>query len=152
MGAHTGGAMADATLERLSAACIDILDREAALGGRGFPRRLDYGPLLDPAAVENARFVEMDMRLDQAGHQEAARCIEFAPVSLQVWRDGKDRAAANANIYDTDLRIPRDASVTNDQVHELHQRSGSTENLEHDPEKCEAVSDKIVLNQRAKAR
>src|SRR5581483_2089404 len=71
MGAHARGAMADAALERPSAAFIHILDREAALGGRGFPRRLHHGPLLDPAAVENARLVEMDMRLNQTRHQEA---------------------------------------------------------------------------------
>jgi hypothetical protein len=61
----------------------------------------------------------MDVRLDQARHDEAARGIRFPCVGRQGRRDGTDGAAIDADIGDTKRAILQDAGVPNDQVHQF---------------------------------
>ena len=75
VGAHAHRALRDATLQRALAAVVNVLDRKIALGGRGFPNRFRDGAFLDPATVEDAGLVEMDVRLDHAGNDEAGPSI-----------------------------------------------------------------------------
>ncbi len=61
----------------------------------------------------------MNMRLDQAGHDEAACGIALHGVGGQRRRDGRDHAAIDADIDDTKLTALQDAGVPNDQVHQF---------------------------------
>ncbi len=83
MGAHAHRATHDAAFQGPLAACVNVLDREIAFGCRGFPNGFGDGSFLDPATVEDAGLVEMDMRLDQAGGHEATRSFQFRRIYLE---------------------------------------------------------------------
>src|SRR5262249_53710856 len=61
LGAHAGRAMLDAVLERARGARAHILDRHALLERRDAFHRAQLFTLLRRAAVDDARFVEMDV-------------------------------------------------------------------------------------------
>src|SRR5882724_6411082 len=119
MGAHPHGALRDAAFQRLPAAPINVLDGEAALRGGGLPHSLGDGALFDAAAVENAGLVEMDVRLDHAWDDEAARGFQFGSIGLKRRSDRRDRLVLNGDIGADELALAQNASVTNDQVHQF---------------------------------
>ena len=84
MGAHMHGAVADAALQRLLAARVDILDGELLLGRCGDPDGLGDRAFLDMAAIHDAGLVEMDMGLDHAGHHEAAPGVELRRIGAET--------------------------------------------------------------------
>ena len=68
MGAHAGGAVADALLDRARGALGHVLDRESVLDGRDpLHGEMREALGLAVAARQDARLVEMDMGLDEAG-------------------------------------------------------------------------------------
>ncbi len=117
MGAHAHRAMRDAALQRLLRPCIDVLGGEIALGGGGHTDGFGDGAFLDAAAVENAGLVEMDVRLDQAGHHEAAFRVDLARIGAELRRDRGDRVAVDADVNDAKLAVLQDAGFSNDQIH-----------------------------------
>ena len=117
MGAHAHRAIRDTSLQSSLAPCVNVLAGKVAFGGRGFPYRLGDRALFDPAAVENAGLVEMDVRLDHAGDHETARGIQFATVSMQSRGYRRNRRAANADVDDAKLAPLQRAGVTNDEIH-----------------------------------
>ena len=64
-----------------------VLHRRDALHRIGLP------PLLWRAAIDDVRFVEMDMRLDQPAAYQASACIEYRPFRLQRRFDSGDPPA-----------------------------------------------------------
>jgi hypothetical protein len=82
MRAHARRPVRNAALQGLLAARINVLDREISLGARGLPDRLGDGTLLDPAAVQDAGLVEMDVRLDHPGHDKATGRVDLSRVGL----------------------------------------------------------------------
>src|SRR5271170_4304211 len=71
MGAHPRGALQDSLLERAAGAAIDVVLAEGALGRRHFVDGLAERSVLRLATVEDAGFVEMNMRLDEARDDES---------------------------------------------------------------------------------
>ncbi|WP_434874910.1 hypothetical protein, partial [Bradyrhizobium oligotrophicum] len=59
----------------------------------------------------------MDVRLDQAGHDEAVPGIALVALGLQHWLDGRDAAFGNSDIGAAQLSLLRQHRVANDQVH-----------------------------------
>ena len=81
--AHTHRAMGDAAFQRPLAARVNVLAREVAFGRGGFPDRFRNGALFNAAAVEDTGLVEMDMRFDEAGDDQAARSTQFGRIYLK---------------------------------------------------------------------
>src|SRR5262249_58405444 len=97
--AHAGGAVQDALLERARGAHARVLDRERLLQRRDALDRVDLAHLLGRAALDDARLVEVNMGLDQAGADEAAGRVVFAAVSRQCGRNRGDPAGLDADVY-----------------------------------------------------
>jgi hypothetical protein len=119
MGAHAHRAIHDTSFYGPLAPRVNVLDREIALGCRGFANGFGDRTLFDAATVEDAGLVEMDMRLDHAGDHETTRGIQFSGISLQSWRYGRNRRATNADIDDTKLAVLQRAGIADDEVHQF---------------------------------
>ena len=119
MGPHPHRAMRNATLQRLSASRIDVLDGEAALGRRGFANGLGDRALLETATIKDAGLVEMNMRFDQAGNDEAAFRLQFGAIGRQRRRNGCDPLALDGNIDIDEFAIAQDARVPDNQIHQF---------------------------------
>ena len=65
MRAHVHGAVHERLLDGIAGARIDVVHREAGLDRGNAPHVIGAAVRRRRAAVENARFVEVDMRLDQ---------------------------------------------------------------------------------------
>lgn len=61
----------------------------------------------------------MNMRLDQAGDDEAARSIQFRRINLESRRNSRDSRALKADIDGMKLACLQNAGATNDQVHQF---------------------------------
>jgi len=67
--------------------------------------------------LDDARLVEMDVRLDQTGTDEPpARIVGFGGVGQSAF-DRDDLAAGNAEVQGLSDRPIGEAGITNDQVH-----------------------------------
>ena len=114
--AHMRRAVEDAFLQRLLRARVDVFRGEALLGTRDLLDRFLQIALLGPAAIENARLVEMDMGLDQPGADQPAAEIDRLAVGRELLLDDGDPAALDADIGR--LLFGADHSgVSQDQVH-----------------------------------
>ena len=73
--------------------------------------------MANPFPIGPAGFVEMDVRVDQAGEdvQAARRSPAFAAGELR--RDLDDRFAVDGDVGDGDAVVADHRSVTDDQVH-----------------------------------
>ena len=75
VGAHAAGAVDDGLLQRVPGAGVDVRFGECALGGCDRSDRFLERAALAATAVVDARFIEMDVTLDEARDHQAA--IEF---------------------------------------------------------------------------
>jgi len=117
VGPHPHRSLRNAALQRLPSPRIGILDGEAALGRGGFANGFGDGAFLDPATVENAGLVEMNMRLDQTGNYETAFRLQFRPIGGKRRRYGRDRLALDGNIDIDEFAIAQDARIPDNQIH-----------------------------------
>ena len=127
MGAHMHGAVADAALQRLAAARVNVLDRELLLGRRGDANGLRDRALLDMAAIHDAGLVEMDMGLDHAGQDETGFGIDFPRVGVKISRDGRDHSTLDADIGDTKRALLHEAGIANNEVHQFTEARSAAE-------------------------
>src|SRR5262245_18433204 len=99
MGAHAGGAVADAIPGRARGALDDVLDREAVLDGRDpLHGAMGMAMGLALAARQDARLVEMDMGLDEASRDQPAAALDLVPgAAAQSGRDRGDAAILHAD-------------------------------------------------------
>jgi hypothetical protein len=100
MGTHAGGAVADALLDRARCALGDVLDRESVLDGRD-PLHGEMRKALGLAftARQDARLVEMDVGLDEAGADQPAAALHLflcAAAQLGLYRG--DAAVLHADV------------------------------------------------------
>src|SRR5262245_3731594 len=95
---HPSRAVLDALLDRTLGPRAHILDGHARLQRRHALHRAELATLLRRAALDDARLVEMDVCLDQAGANQVA----FGVIDLGLGRksglDGDDAAALDADI------------------------------------------------------
>jgi hypothetical protein len=59
----------------------------------------------------------MDMRLDHAGDDQAARSFQFRRINRESPGDSGDRGALNADVNGNKLTLLQNAGVANNQVH-----------------------------------
>ena len=104
VGAHVHRAVEDALLQGLRGPRMDVLHREPGLdrghalhvvagaaGGRGAP-------------VDDARLVEVDVGLDEAGGDEAAFEVEGVGLGTDLRLDGGDPAAGDPDVHRRGVR------------------------------------------------
>ena len=115
MGAHGGGAVADAFLQGAAGAVGHVLDREGGFDGAGpLHRAVGEAAGLAGAAVDGAGLVEVDMGLDEAGgDQPAAALHHLGGLAGEVRRQRRDQPAGDADIGRRAIRQPR---VAEDEV------------------------------------
>ena len=96
-------------------ACTHVLDRHVLLQRRHALHRAERSARLRCAALNDARLVEVDVRLDQAGTGEAAARV----VNLRIRRDRMlDRH--DAAVRDADVMRPvavGQARIADDEIH-----------------------------------
>ena len=96
--AHARGAVLDAFFQRRRRARVHVLDRHGLLDRRDAEHRAELGALLRRAAVDDARLVEMDVALDQAGTGQQALGVVDRRVGGDIAPDGGDAAVCNADV------------------------------------------------------
>ena len=83
MGAHMGGALQDRLLQRAHRAGVNVFRRERGLGLGGFSDRFVEVALIRLNAIEDAGFIEMNMRLDEAGRNQPPAEIDGLAVRCE---------------------------------------------------------------------
>ena len=114
--AHARRAMQDALFQRLRGAGMHVLDRHLRLDRRHAEHRAQRRARLRRAAIDDARLVEMDVRLDQSRAGE----LPLRVVDLRVGRDGAlDRNDAPVRDADVERRAAAigQARIADDEVH-----------------------------------
>jgi hypothetical protein len=112
VGAHARGPERDAVLQRLLGPSVDVLDGERVLHLRHALHRHRLPPGFRRAAVDDARLVEMNVRLDEPARGEAAAGVVGGTVGRDLGLDGGDPALLEA---DVDAAIA-DAGIPDDLV------------------------------------
>ena len=102
--AHPRGALDDGFLQRAPPALVDVVFGKGALGGCDLHDRFLQRPLLRLATIENAGFVEMDVRLDEPGRHQPPADIFARHIGGNCRCDLGDLAGRN-----TDIECPRAA-------------------------------------------
>jgi hypothetical protein len=117
MGAHSSRAVRNAFLERSAGPGADVLDREVPLH-RGHPLD-DMGLSLGFrfAAVDDARFVEVDVGLDKSAAYQPAAGIIACAFGGEPRLDRHDAPALDADIDKTIRAMIGHSGVANDQIH-----------------------------------
>jgi hypothetical protein len=118
IGAHARGAVQDRLLQRPFRPRPHILDGESGLQRPDAFHRGDVATLFPTAALDDARLVEMDMRLNQPGTGEAAAGIEALARGAEPRRDGGNAPAGNADIDRLLFRRVAQPCVANNEIHE----------------------------------
>src|SRR5215471_20849819 len=113
LGAHPRGAVEDALHEGALGSDAHILFREAGLQGRDLPHRADLAPGFWRTAVDDARLVEMDVRLDQASTGKASSRVVGFRCTRQPSLNRDDPASDNADIERLSQQPIDKAGVTN---------------------------------------
>lgn len=98
MGTHPRRAVDDGALEHLCAACIDIVDAEIPLHRRNGTDGITERAVDVPAAFEQARLVEMDVGVDEAGQGQPPPDIDLDRLAGQPGFDCGNTSALHANI------------------------------------------------------
>ena len=98
MRAHARRAVLDAVLQRLARARVHVLDRHGVLDRRHALHGVRVAVGLRRAAVDDARLVEMDVRLDQAAAAQAAFGVVRRRIADEVRLDRRDAALLEADV------------------------------------------------------
>ena len=98
MRAHARRAVLDAALQRLARAPRDVLDRHGVLHVGHALHRVVVAAVLRRAAIDDARLVEMDMRLDQPAAAQATRGVVGRRIADEVRLDRRDAALLEADV------------------------------------------------------
>jgi two-component system, NtrC family, nitrogen regulation sensor histidine kinase NtrY len=110
MRAHMGGALQDRFFQRPGCAGMHVLGREIGLGLGGFGDRLVEIAFLRLDAIEDARFVEVDVSFDKAGRDEPAAEIDRLAFSREPWLYRGDLPGGDADV--DDILLGADAART----------------------------------------
>ena len=94
MGAHMGGALQDRFLQRAHRAGVNIFRRKRGLGLRGFSDRFVEVALVRLNPIEDAGFIEINMRLDEAGRNQPPAEIDGLAVRRESTSDCGDLPVA----------------------------------------------------------
>ena len=125
MGAHAGGAVADAFLDGRRGPLEHVLDRHRVLDRRhALHGEVRHALGVVFAAAEDAGLVEMDMGIDEAGADEAAVALELFPgAAAQLRRYGRDAALHDADVRGRLIgRTVGEPHIAQDKV-EIHHHS-----------------------------
>jgi hypothetical protein len=95
---------------------MHVIRSERLLGFGGFADRLVEIAAGRVAAVENAGFVEMNMRLNKAGRNQAAAQIEAVALGWNVWSNRRDPAVLDADIRGV-LLASKKARIPQNEIH-----------------------------------
>ena len=98
MGSHARRAVDDGTFEHPGAARVDVLDREILFIPATALDRVRDAAVIVPAAAQQARLVEMDVAVDEAGQGEAPADIDFDSLAGELWLDRSNTASPHADI------------------------------------------------------
>ena len=99
VGTHVGDAVEDAPLQGFGGPRIDVLHREPRLDC-GHALHVVAGPARGRRApVDDAGLVEVDVRLDQTGRDEASIKVEAVGAGRDLRRDGDDPPAGNPDVH-----------------------------------------------------
>ena len=99
VGAHAHGPLEDRLFQRSATALIDVLLGEGALGRRHRGNRLGERPFARMTTVENARLVEMDVRLDEARNDELAGEVLGASIRIDARSNLDDATSHHADVH-----------------------------------------------------
>ena len=125
MGAHAGGAVADALLDGARGALGHVLDGEGVLDGRHTLHREVRDALgLVLAARQDARLVEMDVGLDEAGADQPAAALHLVlGAAAELRRDRGDAAVLHADVGGRLIRLAvGKPHIAQDEI-EIHRKS-----------------------------
>src|SRR5262249_15796933 len=115
--AHAGGAMLDALLQRALGARTHVLDRHAFLEGLYAGDRAIPAALLRRAALDDARFVEVDVAFDQPGAGEVPLSIVDVALRGEPGLNGCNTPMFHADI-DRRIACPIGKTrVADNQIH-----------------------------------
>ena len=103
VGAHAHRALKNGLFQRAAAALIDVVLAELTLGRRHLGDRLAERALPQFAAIENAGFVEMNMRLDEARDDKSSANVFLRRVRRDSRCHLDDVSAGDGDI--DDLRL-----------------------------------------------
>ena len=98
VGAHVGGAVEDRLFQRAHRAAVDILGRECRLGLGSFRDRLLEITALGLAAIEDAGLVEMNVRFDESGRDQAAADVDRLTLGRQTRCDRRNPPVGDADV------------------------------------------------------
>src|ERR1700730_12594187 len=96
---------------------MHVLDRHAPLEGLNSGYRAVAPAFLRGAAIDDARFVEMDVALDQPGAGEAPFGIVNLPLGSESWLNCCDTTIFHADIDRRALRPVGKTCVPDNEVH-----------------------------------
>ena len=113
--AHAHGALQDRPFQRAAGAQINVIFAEGALGRGHLGNRFGKRPLLRFAAVEDAGFVEVDMRFDEAGDDQPAVDVFRRRIRGNAGCNVDDTPAGDGDIDGRRL-TSADAGIAQDQV------------------------------------
>src|SRR5262249_19582460 len=119
LGAHARCAVLDAFFQRPRCARVDVLDRPRLLHRRDAFYRIDLARLLGRATLDDARFVEMDVRFDQPGARDPAGGVVFLSFGCEFGGDRGDASVFDADIDGPVFRPGAQARVADDEVHAM---------------------------------
>src|SRR5262249_12950533 len=114
MGAHVCGALEDRLLQRALGTRMDMLGCESLFCLGNFRDRFLDIATIGGTAVENARLVEMDMRLDKARRDEPTAEIDRFPLRCQRGFDGEDLAVLDSDVGDAAIGVIEPRALENE--------------------------------------
>src|SRR5262245_37714147 len=116
--AHARRSVLDALLQRSLGARANVVDRHALLQRRDALDGAQLAAFLRRAAIDDARLVEMDMRLDQTGTGEVAPGIIDLGIGGDAALDRDDATLLHADIQWSVGGTIEQAYVANDEIHD----------------------------------
>jgi len=122
LGAHPCRAIKYAFGERALGPRTHVLDGKSRLQRRDLLHRIYFAHGLGGRTVEDSRFVEMDMRLDQPGAGEPPTGIVDFSLGRQALLDGGDRPARNPDVYRSCRKVGHEPRIAHNQIHPRRSR------------------------------
>ena len=116
MRAHVRRALQDRLLQGADGAGMNVLGREARLGFGSFGDRLFEIALVRLNPIEDAGFIEVNVRLDKTRRDQAAADIDGFALGREPALDGGDPSASDADVGQ--LMLGADyARVSENEIH-----------------------------------